>query len=402
MKRNLAFIIVLILVFPVVTGQKFNNLAPTPPMGWNSWNTFQSKINEQLVRDIADIFERDGYKNAGYNYIIIDDCWSLHERDKDGNLVADPAKFPEGMKALADYVHSKGLKLGIYSDAGTQTCAGYPGSKGYEMQDARLFASWGIDYLKYDWCNSQGLNTIDSYTKIRDALYAAGRPIVLCICEWGNTQPWLWGKEIGQLWRISGDITPCFDCIVDHGSYKDWGIMKIVDLRNDIRKYAGPNGWNDYDMMEVGNGMTVTEDRTHFSIWCMLSTSLIMGNDLRSASPATNEILTNKNAVAINQDPLGVQAFKYKDIDSTEVWVKPLKNDEWAICFLNRKNKSVTLNFNWSDNFIKDPDFSYSVDFKNEKFKILNIWTGKKTGTTRKPLTAVIPVHDVVMLRLSK
>jgi alpha-galactosidase len=402
MKRNLAFIIVLILVFPVVTGQKFNNLAPTPPMGWNSWNTFQSKINEQLVRDIADIFERDGYKNAGYNYIIIDDCWSLHERDKDGNLVADPAKFPEGMKALADYVHSKGLKLGIYSDAGMKTCAGYPGSKDHEMQDARLFASWGIDYLKYDWCSTQGLNTVEAYTKIRDALYAAGRPIVLGICEWGNTQPWLWGKEIGQLWRISGDITPCFDCIVDHGSYKDWGIMKIVDLRNDIRKYAGPNGWNDYDMMEVGNGMTVSEDRVHFSIWCMLSTSLIMGNDLRSASPVTNEILTNKNAIAINQDPLGVQAFKYKDIDSTEVWVKPLKNDEWAICFLNRKNKSITLNFNWSDNFIKDPDFSYSVDFKNEKFKILNVWTGKKAGTTHKPLKAVIPVHDVVMLRLSK
>jgi alpha-galactosidase len=402
MKRNLAFIIVLILIFPVVAGQKFNNLAPTPPMGWNSWNTFQSKINEQLVRDIADIFERDGYKNAGYNYIIIDDCWSLHERDKDGNLVADPAKFPEGMKALADYVHSKGLKLGIYSDAGNQTCAGYPGSKDHEMQDAQLFASWGIDYLKYDWCSTQGLNTVEAYTKIRDALYAAGRPIVLGICEWGNTQPWLWGKEIGQLWRISGDITPCFDCVVDHGSYKDWGIMKIVDLRNDIRKYAGPNGWNDYDMMEVGNGMTVSEDRAHFSIWCMLSTSLIMGNDLRSASPAAIEILTNKNAIAINQDPLGVQAFKYKDIDSTEVWVKPLKNDEWAICFLNRKKESITVNFNWSDNFIIDPDFSYNVNFKNEKFKILNVWTGKKAGTTRKPLKAVIPVHDVVMLRLSK
>jgi alpha-galactosidase len=402
MKRHLAAIIVLILLFPVANGQKFNNLAPTPPMGWNSWNTFQSKINAQLVRDIADIFERDGYKNAGYKYIIIDDCWSLHQRDKDGNLVADPAKFPEGMKALADYVHLKGLKLGIYSDAGAQTCAGYPGSKDHEMQDARLFASWGIDYLKYDWCSTQGLNTVEAYTKIRDALYAAGRPIVLGICEWGNSQPWLWAKEMGQLWRISGDITPCFDCIVDHGFYKDWGIMKIVDLRNDIRKYAGPNGWNDYDMMEVGNGMTVSEDRVHFSLWCMLSTALIMGNDLRSASPATREILTNKSAIAINQDPLGVQAFKFKDIDSTEVWVKPLKNDEWAVCFLNRSKKPVTLNFNWSDNFIRDPDFSYSVDFKNMKFKILNVWTGNKAGTTRKHLKAEIPVHDVVMLRLSK
>ena len=195
-------------------------------MGWNSWNTFNTKVNEKLIKDVADAFEKDGYKDAGYKYIIIDDCWSLKQRDKEGNLVPDPAKFPGGMKALVDYVHSKGLKIGIYGCAGTRTCADFPGSKGFEMQDAKLFASWGIDYLKYDWCNTSGLNAEVAYATMRDALYAAGRPVVFGICDWGDNHPWLWGKKTGQLWRISGDIAPCFDCVIDHGSYKDWGVMK--------------------------------------------------------------------------------------------------------------------------------------------------------------------------------
>ena len=231
------------------------------PMGWNSWNTFKNNINESLIRDIADAFEKDGYKEAGYKYIIIDDCWSSKQRDKEGNLVPDPAKFPGGMKALVDYVHSKGLKIGIYGCAGTRTCADFPGSKGFEMQDAKLFASWGIDYLKYDWCNTSGLNAEVAYATMRDALYAAGRPVVFGICDWGDNQPWLWGKKTGQLWRISGDIAPCFDCVIDHGSYKDWGVMKVVYMRKDIRKYAGPDGWNDFDMMEVGkrrNSISIT------------------------------------------------------------------------------------------------------------------------------------------------
>jgi alpha-galactosidase len=352
--------------------------------------------------DVADAFERDGYTEAGYEYIIIDDCWALRERDENGNLVPDPEKFPSGMKALADYVHSKGLKFGIYGDAGTKTCAGYPGSKGFEIQDAKLFASWGVDYLKYDWCNTWGLKPQEAYEAISEALFAAGRPIVLGICEWGTAAPWTWGKEFGQLWRISGDIAPCFDCIVDHGSYKDWGVMKIVYMREDIRKYAGPNGWNDFDMMEVGNGMTAAEDRAHFSLWSMFASALIMGNDIRSASQETIDIQTSEYAIAINQDPLGVQAFKYTDIDSTEVWVKPLKNDEWAICFLNRKNEPVNFEFNWSQHKIEDPDFDYKVDFSSEKFKLFDVWAGKKAGTTKKPVKTEIGAHDVLMYWLNR
>ncbi len=395
-------VISLLLLSNFVFAQKFENLAPTPPMGWNSWNTFHCDINERLVMEVADAFERDGYADAGYEYVILDDCWALKERDANGNLVADPAKFPNGIKALADYVHSKGLKIGIYGDAGTKTCAGYPGSQGFEMQDAQLFASWGIDYLKYDWCSTFGRKPKEAYKAIRDALFAAGRPMILGICEWGSAEPWKWGKEFGQLWRISGDIAPCFDCVVDHGSYKDWGVMKIVYMRENIRKYAGPNGWNDYDMMEVGNGMTAAEDRSHFTLWSMFASPLIMGNDIRSASEETIEIQTNEDVIAINQDVLGVQAFKYTAIDSTEIWVKPLENNEWAVCFLNRKNEAIKFEFDWTKHKIEDPDFDYEVDFAKDKYKLFNIWEGKKAGTTKKSVKAEIKAHDVLLYRLEK
>jgi len=259
----------------------------------------------------------------------------------------------------------------------------------------------GIDYLKYDWCNTTGLNAEKAYSTMRDALYAAGRPIVFGICEWGDNQPWLWAKNIGQLWRISGDIAPCFDCVIDHGSYKDWGVMKVVAMRKDIRKYAGPDGWNDFDMMEVGTGMTVNENRTHFTLWCMLASALTMGNDIRTADPSTVAILTNKDMISINQDPLGIQAFKYRDIDSTEVWVKPLKNKEWAVCFLNRKKEPVSIEFDWTEHKISDPDFDYKVDFSRDKFNIFNIWSGKKAGTTGEVVKSQISGHDVLVFRLS-
>lgn len=397
------YIVSILFVFTAIHSyaQKFENLAPTPPMGWNSWNTFHCDVSEQLIMDVADAFERDGYTDAGYEYIIIDDCWALHERDENGNLVPDPEKFPGGMKTLADYVHSKGLKFGIYGDAGTKTCGGYPGSKDYEFQDARLFSSWGVDYLKYDWCSTRGQNPQEAYKTMRDALYATGRPIVLGICEWGTAAPWTWGKEFGQLWRISGDIAPCFDCVVDHGSYKDWGVTIIAHMREGIRKYAGPNGWNDFDMMEVGNGMTNAEDRSHFSLWCMLASPLIMGNDIRSANQESIEIQNNEYAIAINQDPLGIQAFQYSSIDSTEVWVKPLQNNEWAICFLNRKNESVHLEFDWKKHKIEDPDFDYIVDFSAEKYTLFDVWEKKEVRNTSKPLKKEIGPHDILLLRLN-
>ena len=188
-----------------------NGLALTPPMGWNSWNTFRLNINEDLVKEVADVFVTQGLKDAGYEYIVIDDGWQI-ERDAEGNIIASTEKFPSGIKALADYVHSKGLKFGIYSDAGTKTCGGYPGSLGHEYQDARQYAAWGVDYLKYDWCHTGNQNAPDSYRLMRDALKAAGRPIVFSICEWGRSKPWTWVPEIGHLWRTTLDIRPCWDC----------------------------------------------------------------------------------------------------------------------------------------------------------------------------------------------
>ena len=240
------------------------------------------------------------------------------------------------MKALPDYIHSKGLKFGIYSDAGWKTCGGRPGSRGYEYQDAQKYAEWEVDYLKYDWCNTEELNAHGAYLTMRDALYAAGHPIVFSICEWGNNKPWEWAKDVGHLWRISGDIAVIFNGEEGHGNWTSWGVLQILDMRKDIRKYAGPDHWNDFDMMEVGNGMSVSEDRAHFSLWCMMASPLMAGNDLRNMSDETLKILTNKEVIAINQDPLGIQGFKYFKEDDWEIWAKPLENDELALCFLNR------------------------------------------------------------------
>src|SRR5690606_29223150 len=343
-----------ILVCVNVFAQKFEGLAETPPMGWNSWNTFAVDINEDLVKGVADAFERDGYKEAGYEYIVLDDGWMTRERDENGNLVADPEKFPSGMKALVDYVHSKGLKFGLYNCAGSKTCAGYPGSRGYEYQDARLYASWGVDYLKYDWCNTGKLNAEESYITMRDALYEAGKPVVFSICEWGDNDPWKWGEKVGHLWRVTGDIINCWDCEVGHGSWSSWGVWKIINMRKDIRKAAGPGHWNDFDMMEVGNGMTVAEDRSHFAMWSMLASPLILGNDVRSANKETIKTLTNKEVIAVNQDKLGIQALRFTNEGNFEIWVKPLDNDEWAMVFVNMSDEPRELDFDWKRHSIGD------------------------------------------------
>lgn len=382
--------------------QKFDSLALTPPMGWNSWNTFSVNIDEQLIRDIADSFVKDGLSDAGYQYLVLDDGWMAKARDEQGNLVADPVKFPHGMKAVVDYVHSKGLKFGIYNCAGNKTCGGYPGSRGHEYQDALLYASWGVDYLKYDWCNTEKLNAEGAYITMRDALYAAGRPVVFSLCEWGDNQPWTWGEKVGHLWRTTGDITPCWDCEDDHGTWSSWGVLRTVNMRKDIRRYAGPGHWNDPDMMEVGNGMTVQEDRAHFTLWCMLAAPLIMGNDLRSMTSETREILTNKEVIAVNQDALGVQALRYATLDSVEVWVKPLVNSEWAVCFLNLKSKSQTITFTWQDLVVNDAVADRVLDGRKEIFRLRNLWTRKDSGTTAKRLQASLASHDVLMFRLSR
>ena len=388
--------------FITVAAQKFENLALTPPMGWNSWNTFQTNISEKLVMETVDAIIASGMKEAGYQYIVLDDGWMTKQRDTNGNLVPDPKKFPHGMKALINYVHSKGLKFGLYNCAGTKTCAGYPGTRGYEYQDARFYARLGIDYLKYDWCYTDGIEAQEAYRTMSNALRVAGRPIVFSLCEWGENKPWEWAGSVGELWRTTGDIAAVFDGYSEHATWKQTGVMPIIDQQEGLRKYAGPGHWNDPDMLEAGNGMSENEDRAHFSMWCMLAAPLIAGNDVRKMSKATKGILTNKEVIAIDQDKAGIEGFKYKDADSLEVWAKPLQNGEWAICFLNRSHHPVQVNFNWKDELINDNIFKKTLNAKDNNYKIRNLWTKSNEGDTQKPLEALLPSHDVIMLRLSK
>ena len=401
--KNKIFIVAFLFYATVCNGQKFENLALTPPMGWNSWNTFQTNISEDLVKGIADVMISSGMKDAGYEYLVLDDGWMAMQRDSiTGNLVADPKKFPNGMKPLIDYVHSKGLKFGLYNCAGTKTCAGYPGTRGYEYQDARFYASLGIDYLKFDWCNTDGINAKEAYATMSKALKAAGRPIVFSLCEWGTNKPWEWAENIGQLWRTTGDISAVFDGYIDHGTWKQTGVIPIADLQNGLRKYAGPGHWNDPDMLEVGNGMSVNEDRAHFSLWCMLAAPLMAGNDLRKMSKETNEILTNKEVIAIDQDKAGMEGYKYTTRDSVDIYVRPLANDDWAFCFVNKSSKPTKINFKWKDELITDTLFNKIMNAKENTYKIHNLWAKSNMGDTQKPLSASIPAHDVLVLKLSK
>lgn len=382
--------------------QKFEELAQTPPMGWNSWNTFQTNINEQMLRDMVDAYVSSGMRDAGYTYFVLDDGWMSKERDSNGSLVADPKKFPSGMKAFADYVHSKGLKFGIYNCAGTQTCAGYPGTHGYEYQDARLYASWGVDYLKYDWCNTDSINARDAYLTMSRAIRAAGRPMIFSLCEWGNHAPWLWAKNIGQLWRTTADIHAGFDKDLSYGTWSSYSVMHIVDLQDKIREYAGPGHWNDPDMLEVGNGMTYAEDKAHFSLWCMLAAPLISGNDLRKMSPQTTAILTNKEVIAVDQDSLGIECFKYYSFDGIEIFVKALKDNSLAICFLNRSSRQQNIDFDWKEHMIADTVSKLNIDFNKNTYTLRDLWAKKNIGTTNKPLKQTIGSHEVLMLKLSR
>jgi len=382
--------------------QKFEELAQTPPMGWNSWNTFQTNIDEPLLKGMVDTYISSGMKDAGYTYFVLDDGWMSMERDSAGNLVADPKKFPHGMKAFADYVHSKGLKFGIYNCAGTKTCAGYPGTHGYEYQDARLYASWGVDYLKFDWCYTDGINARDAYITMSKAIRAGGRPMLFSLCEWGGHQPWRWAKNVGQLWRSTGDIGVGFEKDITKGSWTALSVLSILDRQDSIRQYAGPGHWNDPDMLEVGNGMKYNEDKAHFSLWCMLAAPLMAGNDLRKMSPETTGILTNKEVIALDQDPLGVEAFRYYSFDGIEIWVKPLANNELAVCFLNRSGRPQEVNYDWKAHTITDTVSKTSFDFSQTNYKVRDLWAKKDIGTTNKPFKQTVPADDVVVLRLVK
>lgn len=384
----------------VLKAQKFEGLALTPPMGWNSWNKFACNVDDKMLMNIADAMVESGMRDAGYEYIIVDDCWH-GERDSLGFIHPNKEHFPSGMKALIDYIHSKGLKFGIYSCAGNTTCAGRPGSRGHEYQDAITYAQWGVDYLKYDWCDTKGLNAEAAYTAMRDALYAAKRPIVFSLCEWGDNDPWKWGAEVGHLWRTTGDIYDCFDCEFKHDTWSAWGVMKIVDMQKGLRKYAGPGHWNDPDMLEVGNGgMTVNEDRAHFSMWCMLAAPLIAGNDLTNMSPETLGILTNADAIAIDQDSLGVEGFKFAEKDSVETWFRPLAKGDWAICFLNRSSRPAKINFDWHTK-VYDKLSRRDLNADITKYEVFDVWEKKDLGNTIGEFKSEVLSHDVLMLRLN-
>jgi len=366
-------------------------------MGWNSWNKFGCDVSEDLIKGVADAMVETGLRDAGYIYLVIDDCWQI-DRDENGNILADDERFPSGMKALADYVHGKGLKFGIYSDAGTNTCQGRPGSRGYEFQDARAYASWGVDYLKYDWCSSGTQNAEASYKLMRDALYKAGRPIVFSICEWGSNKPWLWAGEIGHLWRTTGDIQDCWDCTYNWGGM---GVLQIIDKQVPIRKYNGPGHWNDPDMLEVGNGgLSESENRAHFTMWCMLSAPLMAGNDIRNMDRTTLEILTNKEVIALDQDSLGIPALKFVDYGDEEVWIKPLQDKEFAFCFLNRGDEDWKVDYPLKHEWLPDPDFGWKRYSIHGNFMVRDLWKHKNIGKSDVNFKGTVPPHDVIVLRL--
>lgn len=392
------------LQMPMVSvAQKWEHLADTPQMGWNSWNKFACNINEDLIRDMADAMVDEGLLDAGYVYLNMDDCWH-GDRDENGFIQANPRKFPNGIKALSDYVHSKGLKFGIYSDAGRKTCGGYPGSYGHEYQDAIQYARWGVDYLKYDWCESEDINQRGAYPLMSEALRSAGRPILLSMCEWGSSKPWEWAAEVGHSWRSTGDIAAVFD----KGETRSWehSVMSNADFNERLRKYAGKGHWNDPDMLEVGNGMSVAEDRAHFSLWCMMAAPLILGNDITNMTQDTRDIILNKEVIAIDQDTLCVQGLRLKSEDGLEFWFKPLAGGDWAFCLLNRNLESVDYTIDWKTLCFTDEEVSgLSTAFDTTVYNIRNLWekNQKKAdiGTTKKVTKVSIPSHDVVLYRLS-
>jgi alpha-galactosidase len=357
-----------------------DGLARTPPMGWNSWNKFACHVSERLIEETADAMVASGMRDAGYRYVVIDDCWQVY-RDTAGTIVADPQLFPHGMKALADYVHARGLRFGLYTDAGTHTCQGRPGTLHHEEQDARTYAAWGVDYVKEDWCNARGLDAPTQYRQFHDALVATGRPIVLSLCEWGSNRPWEWGPGIGHLWRTTGDIEDAWT-----------SMLRNADLSSMHQAVAGPGGWNDPDMLEVGNGgMTEAEDRAHFSLWAIMAAPLIAGNDLRSMSDATREILTNRDVIAVDQDSLGVQGWLAEQASpGLQVWVKPLAGGARAALLLNRSDAAAEIRADWT-----------ALGLPAGRARVHDLWAHADRGTFTGSYTAEVPSHGVVMVTIT-
>lgn len=400
MKKIIFLLAVIVCSLPVIAQTRYNawdSLAMTPPMGWNSWNFFEARVSEQVIMDMADAMAANGMKDAGYRYLVIDDHW-VAGRDKHNNLFPDPERFPHGMKYLADYVHGKGLKLGIYSDAAMLTCGGVTGSYNFEEQDARTFAAWGIDFLKYDYCNAPEdvATAFSRYARMGDALKKCGRPIVYSICEWGQRKPWLWARAAGgHLWRTTWDSRDVWE---SHDNNLT-GIMEIFRQQEHLASYAGPGGWNDPDLLMVGlygkgasssvdgrfKGCTATEYRTHFALWCMLAAPLMVNMDLKHITPDVLQLITNPQLIAINQDAQGKQATTVLKRNDLQVLLKPLQHGDMAVCVFNRAANGQ----------------SFDIDLKKDlalwqPFQVTDVWSGKPVKTLKGQLGA----HDCAVYLL--
>ena len=363
-------------------GRLSDGLAPTPPMGWNSWNRFGVKIDEALVVETAEAMVSSGMRDAGYRYVVIDDGWMAPERDRNGDFVPDPSKFPRGIRALADRIHQLGLKFGIYTDAGTKTCQDLPASLGYEFRDARRFAEWGVDYVKVDWCHTDGMGPRALYAKWAMALHATRRPIVLSICEWGRSRPWEWAGVIGHLWRTAWDIQP------------EWSsILTILDRQAELHPFAGPDHWNDPDMLEVANGdLTADQSRAHFALWSILAAPLIAGNDLRTMTDEVREILTAPEIVAVAQDPGGRQGRRVRRDGDIDVWVRSLRTSgRWAIGVLNRGPDAREVRIALEE-IGMDP---------RADVRVRDLWQRADVGKTRREIVTATTANSATVLGIS-
>lgn len=377
-----------------------NGVARTPPMGWNSWNSFGCNINEALIRQTADAIVSTGMRDLGYQYVVVDDCWFNPNRDGSGNIQGDPGRFPSGMKALGDYLHARGLKFGLYQVPVDKTCAQYfgaypgaTGSRGHEAQDARQFAAWGVDFLKYDWCSPEGSidEQVATFARMRDALAATGRPIVYSInsnsihAKTGPQRNW---GDVANMWRTTEDITNAWNTGQTNGY--PMGIQNIIDVTVPLASYARPGGFNDPDMMEVGRGgMTDTEMRSHFAMWAIMASPLIAGNDVRSMNSATQTILKNPNLIAINQDALGLQGTQVSFDGTRRVLAKRLANGDVAVALLNQGGSTTTISTT-----------AAAVGKSGTSFTLVEAWSGA-TSSTSGAISASVPSHGTVVFRVS-
>jgi alpha-galactosidase len=368
----------------------YNGVAATPPMGWNDYNAYGLDVTEALVRRTADRIAASGMRDAGYRYVTVDDGWMAATRDAGGRLRADPVRFPQGIAALAAYVHARGLKLGIYADAGLRTCGGLPGSLGHEHDDATLFAAWGVDYLKYDNCyagpgcaqhtcpDGQAIPVRARYAAMRDALLATGRPVVFSLCTWGTADVWRWGSGYGNLWRTTDDILPTYA-----------SMLSIFHRTIGLGRYAGPTGWNDPDMLEIGNGMTAVEDRAEMTLWAALAAPLIAGTDLVHATPATLALLTNRAVVAVDQDPLGRPARQVTGDHGLDVLARPLSGGAVAVVLFNETSQAATMTTS-----------AAAVGAAGGRDQLVDLWSGTVT-TADGTIQATVPAHGAVLYRIT-